>query len=97
MNIALALLISVQAGAPGAENWSYLTCMTNAAGAYLATKPSRAEYARDLGSACGEQRVRLRQEFIRRQLAQGRSKDEADRNADEFFATIRSQMLDLQP
>ena len=97
MIFGLALLLSAQPGAPGPDNWSYLTCMTNSAGIYLTTKPSRAEFARHLGSWCSEQRANLRREFIRRQIAEGRSKSEAEHSADEFFATINIQMLDLHP
>jgi hypothetical protein len=97
MFAGFALLLSVQVGAPGPENWSYLTCMTSSAGAYLATKPSRAEYTAHLDSACSAQREKLRREFIRRQLVQGQSKEKAERSADEFFLAIKTQMLDLQP
>jgi hypothetical protein len=71
--------------------------MTRTAGKYIATKPSKAEYDRFLDAACSEQRTELRREFIRRQIAEGRSKDEAERSAVEFFAVIKTQMLDLQP
>ena len=97
MNFGLALLLSIQASAPGPENWTYLTCITNSARVYLSTRPSRAKYERHLTSACGEERVRLRRQVIKRQMTQGQSRAEAERGADEFFATIRIQMLDLQP
>ena len=97
MIFGIALLLSIQASAPGPENWAYLTCITNSARVNLATKPFRAEYERHLTSACGEERARLRRQVIKRQMTQGQSRAEAERGADEFFATIRIQMLDLQP
>ena len=97
MNLAVALMLLAQASAPGPENWAYLMCMTGSAGEYLATKPSKAEYIRHLRSACRNQRAALRREVIRRQLVGGRSKSEADRDAEEFFAILETQMLDLQP
>jgi hypothetical protein len=97
MIFGIALLLSIQASAPGPQNWAYLTCITNSARVYLATRPSRAEYDQHLRSACGEERARLRRQVIERHVRQGQSRTDAERGADEFFATIRIQMLDLQP
>ena len=97
MNLVVALLLSAQASAPGPENWAYLACMTRSAGVYLATRPSRADYERHLAAACSEERARLRREVMERQMSQGQARAEAERGADEFFATIRTQLLDLQP
>jgi hypothetical protein len=97
MKLGLLLLLWVQAAAPGHANWAYITCITKSAGGYLATGPSTAEYDRHLASACGVERARLRRDVIRRQLLEGRSRAEAERGADEFFATIKTKMLDLQP
>lgn len=97
MNFGLALLLSIQASAPGPENWAYLKCITKSTRMYLTTKRSQAEYERHLTSACGEERAKLRGQVIKGQMAQGQSRAEAERGADEFFATVRTQMLDLRP
>jgi hypothetical protein len=97
MNLWFAFLLSVQTGAPGPENLTYLRCLMDSAGAFLARKPSKTEYVRHLDSVCLEQRFQLRHKFFRRQLAQGRSKAEAQRSADKFFETVKIQMLDLAP
>ena len=97
MNLTITLVLMMQAGAPGPENWAYLSCLMNSAGAYLANRPSREKYLRHLRTACGKERAKLRQVVIRRRVAEGMSPREADRSADDFFATIERQLQDLQP
>lgn len=97
VNLAMALVLMMQGGAPGPENGAYLTCLINSAGAYLANQPRREEYVRHLRTACGKERSKLRQVVIQLRVAEGMSDREAGQSADEFFATIERQMLDLQP
>jgi hypothetical protein len=71
--------------------------MTTSASAFLQSKPSRQEYRRHIRTACQEKRAELREIVIQRQTTKGRSKQQAERDADEFFSVIETQMLDLQP
>ena len=97
MKIAATLLLLLQFSAPGPENWSYLTCMASSASVFLRNNPSRDEYRRHIGTACNNEKARLRRHIVEQQIAKGRSLSQADQDADEFFAIIGAQLLDLQP
>lgn len=97
MNIAMTLLLFTQVMAPGPANMSYIACMTTSASAILGTQPSRADYRRHLSTVCAHERAALRRVVVRKRIGEGRTQRLAERDADEFFAVIETQMLDLQP
>jgi len=93
----VALFLLVQISAPGPENWAYVTCITSSASEVLKDSPTPEEYAQRLERLCPAERAVLRQSIVRRHIEAGRSRAEANADADEFFAEIRRQMLSLQP
>lgn len=94
--VALALLLS-QVAAPGPENWAYVTCMISSASESLKDNPSRAEFQRRLQTMCKEEEAPLRRLIMRNQLDKGRSRTQAEADAEGLFAEIRLQMLSLEP
>ena len=97
MTVAILALLLWQVSAPGPENWAYLTCLTSSAAESLQDRPSRAEFRQRLGTLCKTEEATLRQLIIRKQLSEGRSRRQAEADAEAFFEVSRRQMLDIQP
>jgi hypothetical protein len=97
MIAAPLLLLTMQVAAPGPANWAFVTCMTSSASEMLRDKPSREIFRHRLADACPEQRARQRQFIVDQQVGRGRSRTQAEGDADEYFAIIEEQLLDVQP
>ena len=91
----LALLAQVAASGP--ENWAYLTCMTSRAAEVAQERLSEAEFEQRLQSFCENERSTLRNVIVRQQIADGRTREQANSDANLFFAEIMEQMLSLRP
>lgn len=98
MLILLApLALAAQLAAPGPENWAYLTCMTSRAAEVAQEGLSEAGFRQRLQGYCQNERSTLRNVIVRQQIEAGRTRQQANSDADVFFADIMEQMLSLRP
>ena len=98
MLISLAsFALAAQVAAPGPENWAYLSCMTSRAAEVAQEGLSKAGFKQRLQSSCENERATLRKVIVRQQIAAGRTRQQANLDADAFFAEIMEQMISLRP
>lgn len=98
MLISLApLALLAQVAAPGPENWAYLTCMTSRVAEVAQDRLSEEGFKQRLQSSCENERSILRNVVVRQQIAAGRTREQANLDANVFFAERMEQMLSLRP
>lgn len=95
--LSAPLVLAAHVAAPGPENWAYLTCITSAATETAEVDLSEARFRQRLEEHCQSERATLRRLIVRQQVAKGRSVDQANADADGFFAEVMEQMLSLRP
>lgn len=91
------MALAAQVAAPGPENWAFVTCMTSRAAEVAQEGLSETRFRQRLQGLCENERSTLRRLIVRQQIAAGRTRQQANEDADRFFAEIMEQMLSLRP